>query len=36
MKWSGEEAVSVLRLALAAYVSSAARGIGIDPASVEL
>ena len=35
MMWSGEEAVSVLRFALAAYASSAAGGIGIDPASVE-
>ncbi len=30
--WSGEEAVDVLRLALAAYQSSAAGGVGVDPA----
>ena len=29
--WSGEEAVDVLRFALAAYASSAAGGSGIDP-----
>jgi len=29
--WSGEEAVDVLRFALAAYASSAAGGIGVDP-----
>jgi predicted dehydrogenase len=34
LKWSGEEAVSVLRFALAAYASSATGGIGIDPATV--
>jgi predicted dehydrogenase len=33
--WSGEEGVKVLRFALAAYASSAAGGIGVDPASVE-
>ena len=33
--WSGEEAVYVLRFALAAYASSAAGGVGVDPASVE-
>ncbi|HEX4862943.1 MAG TPA: Gfo/Idh/MocA family oxidoreductase [Acidimicrobiales bacterium] len=32
--WSGEEAVDVLRFALAAYASSAAGGIGIDPATI--
>ena len=32
--WSGEEAVDVLRFALAAYASSAAGGIGVDPATV--
>ncbi len=32
--WSGEEAVSVLRFALAAYESSAAGGTGVDPASL--
>jgi predicted dehydrogenase len=35
MLWSGDEAVSVLRFALAAYASSAAGGIGVDPASLE-
>jgi predicted dehydrogenase len=35
LRWSGEEAVSVLRFALAAYASSAAGGIGVDPASLE-
>jgi predicted dehydrogenase len=33
--WSAEEAVNVLRFALAAYGSSAAGGIGVDPRSVE-
>ncbi|MGA8725334.1 MAG: Gfo/Idh/MocA family oxidoreductase [Acidimicrobiales bacterium] len=32
--WSAEEAVDVLRFALAAYASSAASGVGIDPASI--
>ena len=32
--WSGEEAVDVLRVALAAYASSAAGGIGVSPATV--
>ncbi|MEY2421083.1 MAG: hypothetical protein QOI95_1150 [Acidimicrobiaceae bacterium] len=32
--WSGEEAVDVLRFALAAYASSAAGGTGVDPAGV--
>ncbi len=32
--WSGEEAVDVLRFALAAYASSAAGGIGVDPGSL--
>jgi predicted dehydrogenase len=32
--WSAEEAVSVLRFALAAYASSAAGGRGVDPASL--
>ncbi len=32
--WSGEQAVDVLRFALAAYASSEAGGIGIDPASI--
>ncbi len=35
MMWSGDEAVSVLRFALAAYASSAAGGIGVYPASVD-
>jgi len=32
--WSGEEAVEVLRFALAAYASSAADGIGVNPGQV--
>jgi predicted dehydrogenase len=32
--WSAEEAVDVLRFALAAYASSAAGGVGVDPASL--
>jgi predicted dehydrogenase len=32
--WSGQEAVDVLRFALAAYESSAAGGIGVDPSRV--
>jgi predicted dehydrogenase len=32
--WSGEEAVDVLRFALAAYASSAAGGTGMNPAQV--
>lgn len=32
--WSGREAVDVLRFALAAYASSAAGGIGVDPADL--
>jgi predicted dehydrogenase len=32
--WSANEAVDVLRFALAAYASSAAGGIGVDPAQV--
>jgi predicted dehydrogenase len=32
--WSGEEAVNVLRFALAAYASSEAGGTGIDPRSL--
>jgi predicted dehydrogenase len=35
LQWSGEEAVDVLRFALAAYKSSAAGGIGVDPATLE-
>jgi predicted dehydrogenase len=35
MLWSGSEAMDVLRFALAAYASSAAGGIGVDPASCE-
>jgi predicted dehydrogenase len=34
--WSGEEAVDVLRFALAAYSSSAAGGIGVDPRSLDV
>jgi predicted dehydrogenase len=33
--WSGQEAVDVLRFALAVYQSSAAGGTGVDPATVE-
>ncbi len=33
--WSGDEAVNVLRFALAAYASSDAGGVGIDPASLQ-
>jgi len=33
--WSAAEATEVLRLALAAYASSAAGGIGVDPAGVD-
>ena len=32
--WRAEEAVDVLRFALAVYASSAAGGVGIDPASI--
>jgi len=32
--WSGEEAVDVLRFALAVYESSAGGGVGVDPATV--
>jgi hypothetical protein len=32
--WSGEEAVDVLRFALAVYESSASGGLGIDPGQV--
>jgi predicted dehydrogenase len=35
MLWSAEEAVEVLRFALAAYASNAAGGTGIDPASLQ-
>jgi predicted dehydrogenase len=34
MLWSGEDAVSVLRFALAAYASSAAGGTGVEPTSL--
>ena len=34
MLWSADEAVDVLRFALAAYASSAAGGTGVDPAMV--
>jgi predicted dehydrogenase len=32
--WSGDEALEVLRLALAAYESSAQGGLGVDPSSI--
>jgi predicted dehydrogenase len=32
--WSGEQAVDVLRFALAAYASSAGGGVGVDPATI--
>jgi predicted dehydrogenase len=32
--WSGEDALAVMRFALAAYASSAAGGIGVDPRTV--
>ena len=32
--WSAEEALAVLRVALAAYASNEAGGIGVDPATV--
>jgi predicted dehydrogenase len=35
LKWSGEEAVSVLRFALAVYASSEAGSTGVDPSSLE-
>jgi predicted dehydrogenase len=35
MMWSAEEAVSVLRFALAVYASSEAGSIGVDPASLQ-
>jgi predicted dehydrogenase len=35
MWWGADEAVDVLRFALAAYASSAAGGVGVDPATVE-
>jgi len=34
MSWSGDEAVDILRFALAAYASSAAGGAGVDPSSL--
>jgi predicted dehydrogenase len=34
MLWSGEEAMDVLRFALAVYASSEAGGTGVDPASL--
>jgi predicted dehydrogenase len=34
LSWSGEEAVDVLRFALAAYQSSARGGVGVDPRQV--
>jgi predicted dehydrogenase len=35
LMWSAEEAVDVLRFALAAYASSAAGGTGVDPAAIQ-
>jgi predicted dehydrogenase len=35
LMWSAEEAVDILRFALAVYASSADGGVGIDPASVQ-
>ena len=35
MLWSGDEAVNVLRFALASYASNAAGGTGVDPDSLE-
>ena len=35
LSWSGEEAVDVLRFALAAYASSAAGGTGVHPARLD-
>jgi predicted dehydrogenase len=35
LMWSAEEAVNVLRFALAAYSSSAGGGVGVDPSSVK-
>jgi predicted dehydrogenase len=35
MLWSADEAIHVLRFALAAYTSSAAGGTGVDPTSLE-
>jgi hypothetical protein len=32
--WSADEAVDVLRFALAVYASSAGGGVGVDPASI--
>jgi predicted dehydrogenase len=34
LSWGAEEAVDVLRFALAVYATSAADGLGIDPASI--
>ena len=34
LSWSGEEAADVLRLALAAYASSASGGVGVNPAQL--
>ena len=36
LSWSGEEAVDVLRFALAAYASSAAGGAGVNPGQLSL
>ena len=34
--WSGDESLAVLRLALAAYESSAHGGVGVDPRAIEV
>jgi predicted dehydrogenase len=35
LMWSGDDAVDVLRFALAVYASSAAGGVGVNPATVD-
>jgi hypothetical protein len=35
LRWSADEAMQVLRFALAVYASSEQAGIGVDPATVE-
>ena len=34
MLWTADEAIAVLRFALAAYASSESGGAGVDPASL--
>jgi hypothetical protein len=34
MMWKADEAVDVLRFALAAYASSAAGGVGVNPGTL--